>query len=107
MTESDSEIDLSLSCGSSSFEEEEDGEQDADLNTTEESAGIVSGGINPYQFEPYAPDADNAGSDRSESSDEDENNDRLNNTTWCDLIHLLYLLIKRFHQRTFLFLSVI
>lgn len=85
MTEFDSEIDLSLSCGSSSFEEE-DGEQDADLNTTEESAGIVSGGINPYQFEPYAPDADNACSDRSESSDEDENTD---NTTWCDLIHLL------------------
>jgi hypothetical protein len=66
---------LSLSCGSSSFE---DGENVSDAET--EDAGQANNvEINPYQYEPYRNDSDD-----SDQDGETENTplDRQNDTSW-------------------------
>jgi hypothetical protein len=72
--QSESEESLSLSCGSSPFD-------DGDSETNDEALGaqaIRSRPINPYQFEPYA-----SGPESNDSSfDENENEDRLSNDSW-------------------------
>ena len=66
---------LSLSCGSSSFE---DGENVSDAET--EDVGQANNvEINPYQYEPYRNDSDD-----SDQDGETENTplNRQNNTSW-------------------------
>ena len=75
---SDSEgSELSLSCGSSPFE---DGEvistEDSD-NGVKAATGIQ---INPYQFEPYISNTDE--SEVADEDDEEERQDRLTDNPW-------------------------
>lgn len=79
---SGNESDLSLSCHSSSFDEDdidqmvdEDNEEDVRID------GATNTGINPYQFEPYASDADDPHSD-SEKNPDQQVNARLNDNSW-------------------------
>ena len=74
--ELESDIDLSLSCGSSSFDE---GEIEVDVEDNNQQLRITM--IHLYQFESYSHKtySDNANSDISE-----RNADRLQNTQWCE-----------------------
>lgn len=75
----ESNQDLSLSCGSSSFDE---GEIDEDENVGLEEASNIA----PYQFEPYASDDSDGDTDENLSDDHHDagqNEDRLQNNSWC------------------------
>lgn len=76
----ESELSVSLSCRSSSFEQE-DGDEERNLTFSndegDEVAGAVGGlNINPYQFEPYASNSS------SEEEEENASENRLQDTTW-------------------------
>ena len=99
--DSDSEIDLSLSCGSSLFDEGEEAII-SDTQESDEDAG-ASCGIHPYQFEPYAPGADSANSDMTEENSEVENLGRLQNMEWCDFFFCKQVRRNSWGARTILF----
>ncbi|KAL5005050.1 hypothetical protein ScPMuIL_018506, partial [Solemya velum] len=78
---SGNESDLSLSCHSSSFDEDDiDQMVDEDNEEYVRIDGATNTGINPYQFEPYASDADDPHSD-SEKNPDQHVNARLNDNS--------------------------
>lgn len=83
-SEGEDDLEVNLSCGSSSFgdEDERSDLQDSDPDETDREVEQVAGamaGINPYQFEPYASDTDIDGND---DDDENREQDRLEDNAW-------------------------
>ncbi|XP_048777749.2 P2X purinoceptor 7-like [Ostrea edulis] len=66
----DDDASLDLSCGSSSFYEDEFENDEARLND-----------IRPFRFEPY--DSSASGSDNGDEENENSESERLGNTDWC------------------------
>ena len=75
----DSDLEIALSCESSSYDED-GSSSDTDDGSIQDSEPL---GLQPYQFEPPADENDQeAGGDR-DSDDEDDNfRHRLNNSDW-------------------------
>ncbi|XP_063416278.1 uncharacterized protein LOC134697922 [Mytilus trossulus] len=69
-----------LSCGSSSFgdEDERNLTENSETDEIEEVVAAVAG-INPYQFEPYASDSETSENEEGENHQEN----RLEDNSWC------------------------